>query len=141
MEDKKHKIKQLEEAISAQEQLRGRMADSLIDFTISVLRKELEETLLESQELEQQRKMVTVLFMDVVNSTEMIQSMDPEESMEILDVSLQALAEPVQKNGGNVTRFMGDGFLAVGTSPSRSRTPSPSLPRASRSIPSPALPR
>ena len=113
MEDKKHKIKQLEEAISAQEQLRGRMADSLIDFTISVLRKELEETLLESQELEQQRKMVTVLFMDVVNSTEMIQSMDPEESMEILDVSLQALAEPVQKNGGNVTRFMGDGFLAV----------------------------
>ena len=43
----------------------------------------------------------------------MIQNMDPEQSMEILDISLNTLAEPVRTLGGHVNRFMGDGFLAV----------------------------
>ena len=107
------KIKQIQEAISAQERLRGMVDDSVIDMTIGVLQKELAKCLSTAQESEQQRKVVTVLFMDVVNSTRMIQGMDPEESMQVLDVSLQAMAEPIREHGGNVTRFMGDGFLAV----------------------------
>jgi len=107
------KIKQIQEAISAQEQLRGRVDDSVIDMAIGVLQKELDKLLSATQESEQQRKMVTVLFMDVVNSTQMIQGMDPEESMEVLDVSLQSMAEPIQEHGGYVSRFMGDGFMAV----------------------------
>jgi len=112
MEDRK-KIGQLEKAISAQKQLRGRVDDSIIDVAIEILQKELDGLLSSRQKVEQQRKMVTVMFMDVVNSTKMIQGMDPEESMDILNVSLQAMAEPVRKYGGFVSRFMGDGFLAV----------------------------
>jgi predicted ATPase/class 3 adenylate cyclase len=107
------KIKQIQAAISSQERLRGMVDDSIIDVTIKVLQKELARCISTSQEPEQQRKMVTVLFMDVVDSTRMIRGMDPEESMEVLDVSLQSMAEPVREQGGNVTRFMGDGFLAV----------------------------
>ena len=107
------RIKQIQEAISAQEQLRGLVDDSVIVITIGILQKELDKLLSVAQVSEQQRKMVTVLFLDVVNSTRMIQAMDPEESMEVLDVSLQALAEPIREHGGHVTRFMGDGFLAV----------------------------
>ena len=112
-EEKNNRIHELKEAISAQEELRGKVPDSIIALTVSLLRKELEEIETADQELEQQRKLVTVLFMDVVNSTGMIQSMDPEESMEILDLSLQSMSESVKENGGHVIRFMGDGFLAV----------------------------
>jgi class 3 adenylate cyclase/tetratricopeptide (TPR) repeat protein len=107
------KQKLLEQAIATQERLRGTIDDVIIDTTIEALRKQLANILTTSQAPEQQRKMATVLFMDIVNSTQMIQDMDPEESMEILDVSLNALADPVRKNGGHVNRFMGDGFLAV----------------------------
>ena len=107
------KQKQLEQAIAAQELLRGVIDDSIIDTTIAALRKQLTEILSSPHNIEQQRKMATVLFMDIVNSTKMIQKMDPEESMEILDVSLHSLAKPVQKYGGHINRFMGDGFLAV----------------------------
>ena len=111
--DQKPRQELIRDAISAQEKLRGIVDDSVIDMAIDVLQKELDKLLSATQEYEQQRKMVTVLFMDIVNSTQMIQDMDPEESMEVLDVSLQAMAEPVKEHGGNVTRFMGDGFLAV----------------------------
>ena len=107
------RIKQIRDAISAQERLRGLVDDSVIDMTIGILQKELTSCLSSSQESEQQRKMVTVLFMDIVNSTRMIQGMDPEESMEILGVSIRAMAEPIREYGGNVSRFMGDGFMAV----------------------------
>jgi predicted ATPase/class 3 adenylate cyclase len=107
------KQKQLEQAIAAQERLRGTIDDAIIDTTIEALRNQLAEFLPASSKPEQQRKMATVIFMDIVNSTQMIRGMDPEESMEILDVSLNAMAEPIRKYGGHVNRFMGDGFLAV----------------------------
>ena len=93
------KGKKIRDAISAQEQLRGIVDDSVIDMTIGVLQNELTKHLSTAHESEQQRKMVTVLFMDVVNSTRMIQGMDPEESMEVLDVSLQAMAERPDSTG------------------------------------------
>ena len=112
-EDRLIRQKQLEQAIAVQESLRGTIDDAIIDTTISALRKQLDEYLPVSSAHEQQRKMVTVLFMDIVNSTKMIQGMDPEESMEILDISLHTLAESIQRYDGHVNRFMGDGFLAV----------------------------
>ena len=113
MDDKKTTQKQIEDAISAQEKLRGIVDDTTIDLVIDILQKELAEHRSASPEFEQQRKMVTVLFLDIVNSTRMIQNMDPEESMEVLDGPLQAMSEPIRAHGGHVTRFMGDGFLAV----------------------------
>jgi class 3 adenylate cyclase len=112
-EDHQSKQELLEQAIAAQERLRGTFDDVIIDTTLAALRKELDEIRSTSSQPEQQRKIVSVLFVDVVDSTRMIQDMDPEESMEILDVSLHKLAEPVQKYGGSVNRYMGDGFLAV----------------------------
>lgn len=112
-EDQPSRRELLEQAIAAQERLRGTLDDAIIDITLAALQRELDGILSTSSQPEQQRKLVTVLFVDVVGSTQMIQDMDPEESMDILDVSLHKLAEPVQKYGGSVNRYMGDGFLAV----------------------------
>jgi class 3 adenylate cyclase/tetratricopeptide (TPR) repeat protein len=107
MSDREH----LEQAIAAQEGLRGTLDDTIIDATIAALRKQLEE--LNTAGKAQHRKLVTILFMDIVGSTEMVRLLDPEDNLAIMDTALNRLSEPVEEHGGRVTRYMGDGFLAV----------------------------
>ena len=104
--------KQLEQAIAVQESLRGKVDNAIIDVTIEALRIQLNE-LEPNLSVEQQRKMVTILFMDVVNSTKMLGGLDPEENLEFTDNAMQRMATDIKSFGGQVTRFMGDGFLAV----------------------------
>jgi class 3 adenylate cyclase len=111
-DDLKFKREQLEMAIAAQEGLRGTLDDAILDATLAALRKQLAE-LSPDPAVEQQRKQVTILFMDVVNSTSLMRELDPEENLAIMDAALQNLAAPVRAHGGKVTRFMGDGFMAV----------------------------
>lgn len=106
MKDERQK---LEQAIEAQETLRGTIDDDLIEAAIAALREQLSG--LETPE--QQRKLVSILFMDIVASTEIVKHLDPEDALEIMDNTLKRLAVPVEEHGGHVTRFMGDGFKAV----------------------------
>ncbi len=106
------KREQLNRAIAAQENLRGTLDDAIIDATIDALSKQLAE-LDQAPVVEQKRKLVTVLFMDIVNSTRLMLELDPEENLDIMDAALQKLAVPVTTHGGRVTRFMGDGYMAV----------------------------
>jgi class 3 adenylate cyclase len=67
---------------------------------------------------------VTVLFMDIVRSTDLIQGRDPEEAMSILDAVPTRLGEAVHGHGGRVIKYMGDGFMAAfGLSNSRENEP------------------
>jgi predicted ATPase/class 3 adenylate cyclase len=100
---------QLEAAIEAQEGLRATLGNAVVDATIGALRAQLSQL----TEVEQQRKLVTVLFMDVAGSTDLMRGRDPEETMAIMDSALARLATPIREHGGRVTRFMGDGFMAV----------------------------
>ncbi|NIW44744.1 MAG: tetratricopeptide repeat protein [candidate division Zixibacteria bacterium] len=111
-EDSNGKITQLEEAIAAQENLRGIVDDGVIDATIAALRGQI-ETLSQRREPDEQRKLVTILFVDVVASTQLLLNVDPEDHMDVMDNALRQLAEPVERLGGKLNRFMGDGFMAV----------------------------
>jgi class 3 adenylate cyclase/tetratricopeptide (TPR) repeat protein len=62
---------------------------------------------------EQQRKLATVMFMDIAGHTALTHHLDPEEQMEIIDRSLARLADQVAQHGGRVVRYQGDGFKAV----------------------------
>lgn len=99
-------------AIAAQEQLRNTLGDDIVDATIAALRARL-RTETPAPSIEHERRLVTVLFMDVVDSTRIFGGFDPEDMMAIMDAALQTLAGPVHARGGRVTKFMGDGFLAV----------------------------
>jgi len=101
---------QLEQAIAFQESLRGTVEDALIDLTISALRRQLEQL---QPAPEHQRKLVTILFADIVESTNLIRDLDPEDNLEIIDHALKRLSAPIEQFGGHVTRYMGDGFKAV----------------------------
>jgi len=106
-------LAQLRRAITALEALRPALGESIIDMALAPLRKRLSALDRLEGRNGQERKLVSILFADVVNSTELSQGLEPEEILEIMDGALQRLAVPVPEYGGRVTRFMGDGFLAI----------------------------
>jgi class 3 adenylate cyclase len=59
-----------------------------------------------------ERRVITILFCDVVGSTAMAEKLDPEEWAEIMDEAFHYLTEPVHRYEGRVARLMGDGILA-----------------------------
>lgn len=101
---------QLEQAIAAQEALRGTLGDEGVDAVVAVLREKLAS--LSLQAATEQRKLVTILFADTVASTAMSQNLDPEDVLDIMDGALKAYTEVVNLMGGTVARLMGDGLLA-----------------------------
>jgi len=58
------------------------------------------------------RRQVTVMFCDLVGSTELASSLDPEEMREILAAYHTACGDVVGRYDGHVAHFMGDGLLA-----------------------------
>jgi len=60
-----------------------------------------------------ERKPVTMLFADVVGSTNLTEKLDPEEAHELLYRATQLMCKAVEHNQGTVCRFMGDGIMAM----------------------------
>lgn len=58
-------------------------------------------------------KQATVLFADIVSSTEHIADLDPEEAMEQLQPAVAQMCEAIQRFGGTVMRTLGDGVMAL----------------------------
>lgn len=59
-----------------------------------------------------ERRIVTTLFADVVNSTALAEKLDPEDWTEIMNGAFERLTAPVHRYDGTVARLMGDGMLA-----------------------------
>src|SRR5262245_7118925 len=59
------------------------------------------------------RRVVTVLFCDLVGSTEMATTLDPESMRSILDRYFGLVTTIVTAHGGRVEKFVGDAVLAV----------------------------
>ncbi|HUG64298.1 MAG TPA: adenylate/guanylate cyclase domain-containing protein [Gaiellaceae bacterium] len=60
-----------------------------------------------------ERKIATMLFADLVGSTEMASSSDPEHTRLLLDRFYDAMAEEIEATGGTIEKFAGDAVLAV----------------------------
>ncbi|MBV9531274.1 MAG: AAA family ATPase, partial [Bradyrhizobium sp.] len=58
-----------------------------------------------------ERRQVTVMFSDLVGSTALSARMDPEDLREVISAYQKCAAETVQRFGGFVARYMGDGVL------------------------------
>src|SRR5579859_6707423 len=63
--------------------------------------------------LEGERKLVTVLFADVVGSTAMGERLDPELVTEVMNGAFTFMNRAVDRYGGTVSRLMGDAVLAI----------------------------
>jgi class 3 adenylate cyclase/predicted ATPase len=58
-----------------------------------------------------ERRQVTVMFSDLVGSTALSARMDPEDLREVVSAYQKCVAETVQRVGGFVAKYMGDGVL------------------------------
>ena len=61
----------------------------------------------------EERKLATVLFADLVGSTELAGGQDPERVRALLDRFYDAMAAQVERAGGTVEKFVGDAVMAA----------------------------
>ena len=102
----------LEAALSLMERLRGDIDDALLDLALSPLRERL-DALRRGERPEQRLKQVTVMFCDVVGSTALGQALDPEEINLVMDTALGRYTTLIERWGGRVLQYTGDGMLAA----------------------------
>ncbi|MGH7284280.1 MAG: adenylate/guanylate cyclase domain-containing protein, partial [Polyangiaceae bacterium] len=60
-----------------------------------------------------ERRPITVMFVDIRNFTRLAESSDPAKLFEMLNDALDAFATAVQRQGGLVNKFLGDGLMAI----------------------------
>jgi class 3 adenylate cyclase/tetratricopeptide (TPR) repeat protein len=72
-----------------------------------------ERILTSKSALEGERKQVTVLFCDIVESSRLAERLDPEAMHALMDRALRLMAEAVHRDEGTVNQFLGDGLMAL----------------------------
>jgi class 3 adenylate cyclase len=70
----------------------------------------------------EERKLATVLFADLVGSTELAGDQDPERVRAMLDRFYDAMAAEIERAGGTVEKFVGDAVMAAFGARPRMRT-------------------
>jgi hypothetical protein len=77
--------------------------------------------------IEGERKVVTVLFADIKDSTELIRDLDSEDAQRLLDPAIYIMMKAVHRFEGTVNQVLGDGIMSIFGAPI---TPvAPSKPR------------
>ena len=63
--------------------------------------------------MQRERKVVTVLFADLVGFTARAESLDPEDVEAILAAYHERLRAELERHGGTVEKFIGDAVMAL----------------------------
>jgi class 3 adenylate cyclase/ATP/maltotriose-dependent transcriptional regulator MalT len=61
----------------------------------------------------EERRVVTVLFADLVDSTRLVEALDPEAARDLLNETFRRLAAEVRRFGGTLEKYIGDAIFAV----------------------------
>ena len=64
-------------------------------------------------ELGEERKVATILFADVIGSTELGEQLDPERLRALLRTYFEAMSEVIASCGGTLEKYIGDAIVAV----------------------------
>src|SRR5438445_5129303 len=59
------------------------------------------------------RRTVTVLFCDLVDSTRLASELDPEVYRQLISRYFELVREPIARHGGTIEKFIGDAVMAV----------------------------
>src|SRR5687767_8443473 len=100
---------QLERAIAAQEQLRGVVADEIVDLTIESLQRQLAAL----GATDQRRRHATVLFADVHGFTRIASGLDAEVVTDLMNDVWVRLDSVITSFGGHIDKHLGDGVMAL----------------------------
>jgi class 3 adenylate cyclase len=104
----------LHTTIAALNAQRGALGDAAVDAAIEALRRHAPGAEAPPPAVPAQRlRQVSVLFVDVADSTQLLSQVGAEDADELLGQAVQRFAAIVQQRGGQVLRFTGDGLKAA----------------------------
>ncbi len=108
------KREDLESAIAGLEAQRALLGDSVVEPAIAALQHQLTQVhrARSASDLEE-RKIVTIVFVDVSGFTALAEKLDPEEVREVINACFDALVPIVQKYEGTIDKFIGDEIMAL----------------------------
>src|SRR5437762_10866046 len=106
---------ELKAAIAGLEAQRSLLGDTVVEPALAALRQQLSQ--LESFPVDaasdEERKIVTVLFIDVSGFTALSEELDPEEVRGLINTCFESLVPVVQKYEGTIDKFIGDEIMAL----------------------------
>jgi class 3 adenylate cyclase len=102
-------LEALDRAIAALEGQRATLGDTVVDTALAPLIEKKARL----QAGGEQRKLVTVLFADVVDFTVLSQGLDPEDTRRVMNRYFAAWRRAITGEGGTVEKFIGDAVMAV----------------------------
>lgn len=110
----------LQDAIAALQAQRALLGDALVDAALAPLLQRLADAQTAvppapptRSEPQRALRQVSVLFLDIVGSTQLIQQLDPEDVQAVVDGALAAFTTIVTQHGGEVLRYAGDNIKAA----------------------------
>jgi class 3 adenylate cyclase/tetratricopeptide (TPR) repeat protein len=109
-------IQSLRRSMEGLEAQRDVLGDSVVNPALAALRQQL--AMLEQQAQLQatpfeERRLVTILFVDIVGSTSLAEKLDPEEWRQVVSQVHKSLGGAISSHHGEVIQYLGDGLLAL----------------------------
>jgi class 3 adenylate cyclase/tetratricopeptide (TPR) repeat protein len=113
-------------AMAGLEAQRAVLGEALVEPALAAMRQQL--ALLEVEatltHVADERRIVTILFSDIVGSTSLAERLDPEDWRQVIAMLHSMAGQTVQQHAGNVVQYLGDGLLALfGAQAARERDP------------------
>ena len=123
----------LRAALAGLETQRAVLGDAIVEPALASLREKI--AALEAQAAPaEQRRIVSILFSDIVGSTSLAEKLDPEDWREIVAGVHHVAGNAVQKLGGTILQYLGDGLLAIFGAPTASERDPENAVRAGLSV-------
>ena len=114
---------ELEAALAGLEAQRATLGDAVVNPAIAALRQQLAQLDDASSQTKpgsslpvtalEERKVVTILFVDVSGFTALAEKLDPEEVRSLINACFDCLVPIVQKYDGTIDKFIGDEIMAL----------------------------
>jgi class 3 adenylate cyclase/tetratricopeptide (TPR) repeat protein len=114
MADVQAQREQLRQAMAVLETQRATLGDAVVDPALAGLRQQL--TALEAQlpaepTPPEERRVITILFTDIVGSTALAEKLDPEEWRQTVAAVHATVGRIIEQHHGMVAQYLGDGLL------------------------------
>ncbi|MFN8467870.1 MAG: adenylate/guanylate cyclase domain-containing protein [Caldilineaceae bacterium] len=104
-------ISDLQHAIETLEAQRALLGDTVVNAALAPMRDRLRE--LQTQTATEQRRLVTILFADLVDFTVLTRRLDAEDVREVVNEYFSRWTSAIERHGGVVEKFAGDAVMAV----------------------------
>ena len=96
------------------EKMKGKKQNKILELFKPYVPKAVTSRILEGKpELPSERSEATIIFIDIKGFTKLVDQLDPEEATEIINNIFEPIVGLIDKYGGSINKFLGDGLMAI----------------------------